>query len=215
MVSAALVTYGVLIALLIAIPLGVVSGLRRNRPVDHSIRLLSTIAFGMPTFWLSLVLILLFSLTLKLLPTSGFATEPLGQLRALTLPALVIGLIQAPLLVRTLRSSVIETSAAEHVEAARARGLPSPVVVRRHILRGSMLTMITVLGVNVGFLLSWSVVVETVFALPGLGSALVTAVLARDYPMITGITLVFGAAVVVISLVTDLLYAALDPRVRL
>ena len=214
-VSAALVTYGVLIALLIAVPLGVASGLRRNRPVDHSIRLLSTIAFGMPTFWLSLVLILLFSLTLKLLPTSGFATEPLGQWRALTLPALVIGLIQAPLLVRTLRSSVIDTSAAEHVEAARARGLPSSVVVRRHILRGSMVTMITVLGVNVGFLLSWSVVVETVFALPGLGSALVTAVLGRDYPMITGITLVFGAAVVAISLVTDLLYAALDPRVRL
>ena len=101
------------------------------------------------------------------------------------------------------------------MEAARARGLPSPVVVRRHILRGSMLAMITVLGVNVGFLLSWSVVVETVFALPGLGSALVTAVLGRDYPLITGITLVFGAAVVIISLITDLLYAALDPRVRL
>jgi peptide/nickel transport system permease protein len=214
-VSAALVTYGVCIALVIAIPMGAISGLRRNRPVDHSIRLLSTIAFGMPTFWLSLVLILLFSLTLKLLPTSGFATEPLAQLRALTLPALVIGLVLSPLLVRTLRSSVIETAASEHVEAARARGLPSQVVVRRHILRGSLLTMITVLGVNVGFLLSWSVVVETVFALPGLGSALVTAVLARDYPMITGITLVFGVVVVIISLVTDLLYAALDPRVRL
>jgi len=161
------------------------------------------------------VLILVFSLTLKLLPTSGYAQEPLGQVRALTLPALVIGLVISPLLVRTLRSSVIETSAAEHVEAARARGLPYPVVVRRHILRGSLLAMITVLGVNIGFLLSWSVVVETVFALPGLGSALVTAVLGRDYPMITGITLVFGIAVVVINLVTDLLYAALDPRVRL
>jgi peptide/nickel transport system permease protein len=214
-VSVALIVYGVLISLLIAVPLGTISGLRRNRPTDHTIRLLSTIAFGMPTFWLALVLILVFSLTLKLVPTSGYAQEPLGQIRALTLPALVIGLVEAPLLVRTLRASVIETSGAEHVEAARARGLPYAVVVRRHILRGSMLSMITVLGVNIGFLLSWTVVVETVFALPGLGSALVTAVLGRDYPMITGIALVFGAAVVLINLVTDLLYAALDPRVRL
>jgi len=214
-VSVALVTYGVVVALLIAVPLGVKGGLRRNRPIDHAIRLFSTVTFAMPTFWLSLVLILILSLLLKLLPTSGFATEPVGQVRSLTLPAIVIGLVLAPLLVRTLRSSIIDTSASEHVEAARARGLPSSVVVRRHILRGSLMTMITVLGVNIGFLLSWSVVVETVFAIPGLGSALVTAVLGRDYPLITGITLVFGVGVILISLATDLIYATLDPRVRL
>jgi peptide/nickel transport system permease protein len=134
---------------------------------------------------------------------------------SLTLPAITIGLYLAPILLRTLRSSLIETLNAEFIEAARARGLSERRVVMKHVMRNSLIAMITVLGVNIGFLISGTVVVETVFALPGLGSLLVSSILARDFPVITALTLVFGIAVILVNLLTDLTYAALDPRVRL
>jgi peptide/nickel transport system permease protein len=215
LLTAALVIYAVVIAVGLAIPLALVSALRRNRWPDHVIRLLSTVTFAMPAFWLGLVLILVFALELGWFPTSGVGTDPIAIARSLTLPAATIALYLAPILLRTLRSSVIETLGQEYVEAARARGLSERRVVLRHVTRNSLIAMITVLGVNVGFLISGTVVVESVFALPGLGSLLVSSILARDFPMVTALTLVFGVAVIAVNLVTDLAYAVLDPRVRL
>ena len=215
LVTGSLLLYATAIAVAIAIPLGIWSAIRRNRLPDHAVRVLSMIAFAMPAFWLGLVLVLLFSLALGIFPTSTLGDTPAEWLRGLTLPALTIGLYLAPLLLRTLRSSVIEQLGMEHVEAARARGLSERRVVGRHVMRNSLIAMVTVLGVNIGFLLSGAVVVENVFALPGIGSLLVGSVVARDFPVTQTLVLVFGAGVLLINLLTDLSYAALDPRVRL
>jgi peptide/nickel transport system permease protein len=210
-----LLLYSVVIAILIAVPLAMLSALRRNRAADHAIRLFSMVTFAMPSFLLGLLLILFFSLKLGALPTSGYGDGLVGHLRSLTLPALTVGLYLAPILLRTLRVGIIETLDTEFIEAARARGLTERRILFKHVLRNSLVSTVTVLGLNIGFLLSGLVIIENVFALPGLGTELVNAVLARDYPMIQALTLVFGVAVIAINLLTDLAYAKLDPRVRL
>ena len=210
-----LLAYSVLISLVIAVPLAIWSALRRNRLPDHVIRILTTITFAMPAFWLGLILVLIFALELGWFPTSGLGKDPVAIVRSLTLPALTIGLYLAPMLLRTLRSSMVETLGAEFIEAARARGLSERRVVMKHVMRNSLIAMVTVLGVNIGFLISGTVVIENVFALPGLGSLLVSSILARDFPVITALTLVFGIAVILVNLLTDLAYGLLDPRVRL
>jgi len=213
--SLALLVFSVLVSLVIAVPMAIISAVRRNRPTDHLVRMFSTFAFAMPAFWTGLLLVLFFALRLRLFPTSGLGEGPINYLRSLTLPSITIGFYLAPVLLRSLRASVIETLSAEFVEAARARGLSERRVLFKHVLRNSLIAMITVLGVNVGFLISGAVVIENIFALPGLGSLLVSSILARDYPVIQALTLVFGVTVIVVNLLVDLSYAALDPRVRL
>lgn len=213
--SVYLIVLSVLVALILAFPLGILSAVKRNRPPDHAVRLLTMVAFAMPTFWLGLMLILLFSLKLGVLPSSGYGEGFVGILRSLALPAISLGLYLAPMLLRTLRSSLIESLAMEYTEAARARGFSPARVVGKHALRNSLIPLITVLSINVGFLISGTVVVENVFQIPGLGALLVQSVLTRDYPVIQGLILIFGVAVIVINLLADLTYALVDPRVRL
>ena len=210
-----LLVYSVLVSIVVAVPLAIASALRRNRPADHAIRLFSMLTFAMPSFLLGLLLILLFSLKLELLPTSGYGDGFTGHIRGLTLPAITVGLYLAPILLRTLRVGIIETLGTEYVEAARARGLSERRIIGKHVMRNSLVSTVTVLGLNIGFLLSGLVVIENVFSLPGLGSELVSSIVNRDYPTVQALTLVFGVSVVVINLLTDLLYAWLDPRVRL
>jgi peptide/nickel transport system permease protein len=210
-----LLVYATAIAIALAIPLAFWSAIRRNRPVDHGVRLFTMITFAMPSFWLGLLLALLFGLDLGWFPTAGYGSGIIGELRSLTLPALTIGLYLAPMITRTLRSSVIEVMSQEYVEAARARGIKQFRLLARHVFKNAIPATLSVLGVQVAFLFAGAVVVEEVFALPGIGSLLVSSVIARDFPVIEALTLVFGVAVVVINLLTDLLYAVLDPRVRL
>lgn len=169
----------------------------------------------MPAFWTALLLVLFFSLRLGIFPTSGLGEGFASLVLSLTLPAVTIGFYLAPVLLRSLRASLIETLAAEYIEAARARGLSERRVLLKHVLRNSLIAMITVLGVNIGFLISGAVVVENVFAIPGLGSLMVSSIIARDYPVIVALTLVFGVIVMVVNLLVDLSYAILDPRIRL
>ena len=210
-----LLLYSVVISILVAVPLAIASALRRNRATDHGIRLFSMVTFAMPSFLLGLLLILVFSLKLGWLPTAGYGDGFLGHLQSLTLPAITVGLYLAPILLRTLRVAIIETLGTEYVEAARARGLSERRIILKHVLRNSLISTLTVLGLNIGFLLSGLVIIENVFALPGLGTMLVNSILARDYPTVQALTLVFGVAVIAINLLTDLAYAELDPRVRL
>jgi peptide/nickel transport system permease protein len=214
-VTAFLLLYSVVISIVVAVPLAIISALRRNRAADHLIRLFSMVTFAMPSFLLGLLLILFFSLKLGWLPTAGYGDGFADHLKSLTLPAITVGLYLAPILLRTLRVGIIETLDTEFVEAARARGLSERRIVFKHVLRNSLVSTVTVLGLNIGFLLSGLVIIENVFALPGLGSELVNSILSRDYPLIQALTLVFGVAVVTINLLTDLAYAKLDPRVRL
>jgi peptide/nickel transport system permease protein len=214
-VTAMLLLFAVLISIVIAVPLAIASALHRNRATDHVIRFFSTFTFAMPSFLLGLLLILFFSLDLELLPTSGYGNGFGSHLRGLTLPALTVGLYLAPLLLRTLRVGIVDTLGTEFVEAVRARGIGERRVLFKHVLKNSLISTVTVLGLNVGFLLSGLVVIENVFSLPGLGSELVSSISARDYPTIQALTLIFGVSVVLINLLTDLVYAYLDPRVRL
>jgi len=210
-----LLLYGVGVALLIGVPLAVWSAVRRDRLADQAIRLFSTTAFGMPTFWLGLVLALVFGLELGWLPVTGYTNSFPGMFVSLTLPAITLGLSLVAIIIRTLRSSMIEVLSSEYIEAARARGLKERRVVVRYGLRNSLGAMITVVAVNIGYLIGGTVVIETVFQIPGLGSLLVESALRRDYTLVMALTLIAGVAVVAVSLVTDFIYAMLDARVRL
>jgi peptide/nickel transport system permease protein len=208
-----LLTYAALIASIIALPLGIASALRRNRITDPLIRLLTLIAFAMPAFWLGLILIRNLSLNLGLFPVAGYGEGFLDHLYHLTLPALTIGLFLAAMLVRSLRSNLVDVLGAEYIEAARARGLSESRIVMKHALRNSLIATITVLAVNLGWLISSAVVIERVFDIPGLGHLLVESIYTRDFPTIQALTLVFGLLVIVINLLSDVAYAAIDPRV--
>jgi peptide/nickel transport system permease protein len=209
-----LTLYATVISIVIAVPLATVSAYRKNRLLDHGIRLVTMVTFAMPLFWLGLVLILLFAVRVQVFPTSGYGTGLLGHLWSLTLPALALGLGLAPLILRTLRGAMIEILGSEYVEAARARGLPESRIFRRYTMRNALLAPITVLGINLSYLLGVVVVIENVFVLPGLGSLLVTSVQDRDFPVVQATALVLGAIVVAVNLVTDLIYPAIDPRIR-
>ncbi len=213
-VSCLLVGYGTLIAIVLALPLGVVSALRRNRPADHGIRILTLIGFAMPSFWLSLLLVRTFSLQLGWFPVAGYGINFVQHLKSLTLPAIVIGLFLAAILVRSLRASLIDVLDTEYIEAARARGLSERSVIWMHALRNGLIATITVLGVNIGWLIGGTVVIEDIFGIPGMGQLLVQSIYTRDFPIIEILTLVFGVLAVLANLVADILYAFVDPRVR-
>lgn len=210
-----LLAYATLIGLVLALPLGIVSALRRNRPVDHGIRLLTLVAFAMPSFWLGLLLIRTFSLDLGLFPVSGYGSGLFGHVRALTLPALTIGLFLTSMLVRSLRASLLDVFSEEFVEAARARGLSESRVVLKHSLRNALIATLTVLAVNLGWLIGGAVVIEKVFDIPGLGQLLVDSIFTRDFPVLQALTLVFGLLVIAINFLSDIAYCVIDPRVRL
>lgn len=212
--SLSLVAYAVVISLLLALPFGLLAAVRQNRAADHIVRLFTSFAFAMPAFWTSLLLVLVFSIHFRIFPTSGLGDTPWSYVASLTLPAISLGLYLAPILLRSLRASLIDTLQADFVEAARARGLGEGRVLFKHVLRNSLIAMITVLGVNVGFLISGAVVIENVFSIPGLGSLMVSSVVSRDYPVIVALTLVFGIAVVIANLLVDMSYALFDPTIR-
>jgi peptide/nickel transport system permease protein len=209
-----LIVYAVMLALLLTFPLAVLSTVKRNRITDQLIRVLGMTVFAMPSFWLGLMLGLLFGLELHVLPVSGYDSDPIGLLRTLLLPALTLALFLAPMLIRTLRASLVEAVGTEYVEAARARGLSEVRVLGLHAMRNSLIPLITVLSINIGFLLSGTVVIENVFQVPGLGSLLVQSVLTRDYPVIQALVFVFGVMVIVTNLLADVAYWVADPRIR-
>ncbi len=214
--SLALVAYAIAISFVLAVPLALLSAIRANRLTDHVIRLTTVVLYAVPSFWFGLMLALVFGLELGLFPTNGYdGSVPAGVFRTLTLPAIAIALFVFPVAMRLLRSSTIETLRSEFVESARARGLGRRRVLVRHVLRNSLTSSVTFVGASIGTLLSIAVVVEQVFALPGLGSLLVTSVTARDYPTVQGLTFIFALVVVLGNLAADLAYVFLDPRVRL
>ncbi len=208
-----LTVYAVVLSLLICVPLAVIAALHNNGLVDQIIRSVTTLALAMPTFWLGLNLLILFAVIMPLFPVAGYGATFGERLWHLFLPALTIALHLAPTLMRTLRSTIIEVMQSPHVEFARTKGLPPGKLIRRHVLRNGLMATVTILGVNIGWLMGGSVVIENVFNVPGLGSLIISSVDARDYPVIQGIALVFGLLVIAINLATDLVYAVLDPRV--
>lgn len=213
--SAIMIGYGILVSLVIGVPLAVIAALRPNGVLDNAIRLATTFTFAMASFWLGLMLALLLGLKLGLFPVSGYETGIGGILRTMTLPALTLGLGLAAVVVRTLRSSLLEVLGSEYVDAARSRGLSELRVVGKHAMRNAVMNTITILSVNIGFLIGGTFVLEQVFQIPGVGSLLLQGVQKRDYQLVQALALLSGAAVVIAGLIADMLQAAIDPRVRL
>jgi peptide/nickel transport system permease protein len=208
-----LVVYAALMAALISIPAGVVSALRKGGVFDQIARVWFLIAFAMPGFWLGIILILIFAVHLDLFPVNGYGAGFTGHLKYLFLPAVTIALAFSTILVRTLRASTLAVLATDYVDTARIKGISRFAVLRRHVFRNAIVSLIVVFGINLAFLISGTVVIENVFAIPGVGRLLVDSVSTRDYPVVQGATLVFAFFVVAINLLTDVVHAALDPRV--
>jgi len=206
-----------LLSLLIAIPAGVMSATRKNTLVDFVASFSALGGLSLPSFWLGILLILGFSVTFPLFPSSGSVLlfDDVAQgLRHLVLPTITLGTALAAATMRMTRASMLETVHQDYIRTARARGLADNAVLYKHALRNALLPVITLVGIQMGQLLGGVVVTETVFALPGIGKLTVDAIFARDYPIVQGTVMVMGALFVVINLFTDLIYCALDPRIR-
>jgi peptide/nickel transport system permease protein len=205
------------VALCIGIPVGVVSAVFRNSWLDQASLALALLGAAVPSFWLGLSLIVVFAVGLGWLPSSGFKplTEGLWpSVRHLLLPALALGLPNSALIIRFVRSSLLDVIGADYVRTARAKGLAERVVIFRHALRNALVPILTVVGLTFAALMGGAVVTETVFAIPGIGQLVVSSVLRRDYPVIQGVTLVVTTSYVMINLLVDLSYLAVDPRVK-
>lgn len=205
------------IALLISIPVGIVSAVRSGSKLDYFTTAASQVGVSVPDFWAGIMYILLFSLLLGWLPSSGYASlldNPVEWLRHLILPALTVGLISGSILTRFVRSAVLEALNQDYVRTAYAKGLPERRVIFEHVLPNAWIPIVTVVGLQLGFLLGGVVVVEVIFAWPGLGRLALTAVEGRDYPVLQGAVLYIAFTFLIVNLVVDILYAYLDPRVK-
>jgi peptide/nickel transport system permease protein len=213
-VTLLLVGLAVVFTVLIAVPLALIAATHKDGPLDHVVRIFPTIGMAMPAFWVGLILILVFGVGLRWLPVGGVGSSPADPLRSLILPALTVAIGMSPPLIRSLREQLLEVLDADFVVTLKAARLGSGSILVRHVLRNAAVPAVSLLGVNVAYLLGGTLVIEKVFAINGMGALLFSSISTRDFPVVQGITLVSALGVVVISLVTDLLVAALDPRIR-
>jgi peptide/nickel transport system permease protein len=207
-----------LVAITIAIPAGVIAAVRRNTPWDVLASGVSLCGVSVPNFWLGIMLILLVSVRLGWLPASGFvplAEDPVANIKRMLMPALVLGSGLAAVLMRQTRNAMIEVLSADYVRTARAKGLAQAAVVVRHALRNGLIPVVTILGLQMGALMSGAVVTEQIFVLPGFGRLIVEAVFTRDYPLVQGVVLITASSYVLINLLVDVSYTVLNPRIRI
>lgn len=208
---------GLLVGLLIGLPAGILSALKPHSPLDITASLISQIGVSIPDFWLGILLVLLFSLTLGWLPSQGytpFSQDPVNWFRHLLLPALTVGIISGSIQTRFNRSAMLEVLHEDYVRTARAKGLTEAIVVNRHAFRNALIPIVTILGLQLTALLSAVVVVEVVFSWPGLGRLTLDAVLDRDYPLLQGAVFTIATLLALVNLGTDLLYFFIDPRIE-
>ncbi len=216
-ITMALSVYALVITLVIGIGAGVLAALRQNSWVDQLVMMLAMLGISIPNFFLGLLFIIWFAVGLGWLPTGGyiaFTDDPWGWFRTSTMPAVSLALLNVGLLARVTRSTMLEVLRQDYVRTARAKGLPRHLVIGKHALANAMIPITTVVGIIISLLVSGSVVTETLFSIPGIGQLLTSAVLGRDYPMVQGGLLLVTALLVLINLGVDMLYAALDPRIR-
>ncbi len=216
-VTLELVLLGVTFALTLAVPLGIATAVRAGGRIDQLGRVVALMGFSTPSYWLAILLMLLFAIRLRWLPAGGYAApgENLVQhLRYLVLPVVTVGSIQAASLTRFLRAGMLEVLSLDYIRTARAKGLAERTVIYGHALKNSLISLITVLGTNIGALLGGLVVTEQIFAWPGLGWQMVTSVMIRDYQVVQGAVLYTALMFVSINLVVDICYVLLDPRIH-
>jgi len=208
----------ILIAVLVGIPLGIMAAVHRGKIFDSISSVFGLVGLSVPNFWLGLLLILALAVNLDLLPASGyvaFTTDPIENLRRMILPAIVLGVQLSAVLMRQMRSAMLESLSADYVRTARAKGLSEWQVIGVHALRNSLVTVVTVLGLQFGALISGAVITEQIFVIPGFGKLLVDSVFSRDYPVVQGAVLVAVVGYVLVNLLVDLTYSYLNPRIRI
>lgn len=216
-VTMELAVLSLVVGLVIAVPAGILAAVRRNSLWDLAATMTAMIGISIPGFVVGILLILLFAVWLRWLPPSGFVPftdNPVANLRAMLMPAFTMGIGLAAVTMRMIRSSLLEVAAQDYIRTARAKGLAERGVILRHALKNALLPVVTVVGLQIGFLLGGAVVIETVFALPGLGKLAIDSILLRDFPMVQGVVLIMSSSFVFVNLGVDVLYTYLDPRIR-
>jgi peptide/nickel transport system permease protein len=216
-VTVELTVLAAMLGLVPALLVGILAAVRRNSAADYIATVTTLVGVSVPNFLLATLLVLAFSVWLRWLPPIGYVElngDPLGNLRTMLLPSLSLGLPFAAIMMRITRSSILEVLGQDHVRVARAKGLPSSRVLGRHVLPNAAIPVITVAGIQIARLLSGAVIVETIFGLPGIGRYVFEAIGTRDYPVVQGVTLVVALVFVLVSLIVDVLYALVDPRLR-
>ncbi len=214
-VTASLVAVSAFFCVVITVPLASLAAARQDRPADHAVRVFSLVGLGMPSFFFGIILIIVFAVDLHWFSVGGWGTTFTGHLRSLVLPGLTAAIAIAPVLIRSLRVGMLEVIESDFVAAARAKGLRGPRVLLAHVARNALIPTVTLLGINIAYLIGSTVVIERVFDLNGLGNLMLNAIGVRDFPVVQGVTIVYAIAVVVINLLTDLAAAQLDPRIKL
>ncbi len=207
-----LIVFAGILTAAIAIPLGTLSGLREGGVTDQVARVFFLVGFALPGFLLGVLLILYLGVKVPVFPIQGYGANFAGHVSHLFLPAITLAIPFSTVLIRSLRATVIDVTAADYVTAVRLKGVSAFTVLRRHTLPNSLLPLIVVFGVNLAFLVGGTVIVENVFSIPGLGSLLVNSVSSRDFPVVQALTLVFAVFILAVNLLTDLLHVSLDPR---
>ncbi|MFP3090658.1 ABC transporter permease [Treponema sp. TIM-1] len=204
-----------LFAAVFSLPLGYMAAANKDKLPDQVIRGGALIALSVPTFWIALLLLILFALKLKIFPIGGWGTTPLEHLRGLVLPAFTLSLATSALIMRNARNSIVDISRSDFVDFARSKGIPNNTVRMRHIIRNGLVSSVTLLSMQVAAMIGGSAITETVFNLPGIGKLMVESIFGRDYPVVQGTLLVTSFLIMMVNLITDILYSALDPRVTL
>lgn len=210
-----LVIYSMVLAIIITVPLATVAALNKERWPDQLVRIFTLAALAMPTYWIGMMLLQLLAVKYRYFPVAGYGDGFIGHVHSLFLPAISLAMAIAALTIRSLRSSILETLGSDHVRTARAKGLSSRRVFLWHVMRNSSLSSVTLLGLIFVFVIGGTTIMETIFSIPGIGQLIIRGIFDRDYPVIQGVTLVIGVIVLVTSLVIDIIYAMLDPRVTL
>ncbi|GAA1915502.1 ABC transporter permease [Streptomyces durmitorensis] len=213
-----LAALSLLLAVTVGIGAGIVAAVRRGKPEEWLANALALLGLSIPTFWLGIVLVLGFAIALPVFSASGyvpFGTDPLDNLRRMVLPAIVLGSGLAAVVMRQTRAAMLDSLSADYVRTARAKGLSRREVIGGHALRNSLVTVVTVLGLQLGHLISGAVVTEQIFVLPGFGKLTIDAVFTRDYATLQGVVLCTSAAYILINLLVDVAYSVIDPRIRL
>jgi peptide/nickel transport system permease protein len=209
-----LIVYAAVLAIIVSVPLAMLAASKKNGVRDHLVRVVPLLGLGMPPFWVGLLLQLGLAISIHAFPVTGYGSGITGHLRSMFLPSLTVAIALTPVVIRSLRSSMIGVLGADYITTARSKGIPGRRLFVRHVLRNAVIPAVTVLGINIGFLIGGTLIVENVFAVPGIGSLMIQAIFDRDFPVVQGVTLVFGVMVVLVNLLTDIAYATLDPRVR-
>lgn len=214
-VTMSLLAFALVLALAISVPLSALAATKPGRPRDLAVRTFTLLGQGMPQFWVGIMLILLVAVKIQIFPVGGYGASAASHVYYLFLPALTLGIAMSPTIIRSLRSSTINVLGSEYVATARSKGSSGATLFRQHVMRNAAIPTVSIIGVNLGYLVGGSIVIEKVFAIPGLGSLMLNAIFTRDFPTIQAVALFVALFVVLVGILTDVVYTLLDPRVKL